>query len=239
MTKHIDYQQVVDPGYREPAMSTGGQRCAGVAQQTDSDLAALRASAEFKARFEAEVQPYFDTLLRGARRMTFNASDAEDLVQDTLMHAYVGFRTFQPGTNIQAWLFRILRNQSINAYRTKQRRPEELLAEDFTDQMLAAEGAHSSSAPRSAETEVLQALPDSDVTAALLQLPEGLRATVFYADVEGLSYREIAAILHIPVGTVMSRLHRGRNRLRDLLFDVMQDRGLYRAQLSMCKPAIS
>ncbi|WP_445168298.1 sigma-70 family RNA polymerase sigma factor [Mycolicibacterium sp. Dal123E01] len=221
MPKNIDRQRIAS------------SRCEALTQLPHSDIDGPRESAaELTARFESEVQPLIDSLHRGARRLTFNAADAEDLVQDTLMHAYIGFRTFQPGTNIQAWLFRILKNQSINIYRMKQRRPDEFLAEDFTDPVLASEAAKTCIGTRSAEYEALQALPDTEIRSALAQLSEGLRATVYYADVEGLPYREIAEILDIPLGTVMSRVHRGRGQLRESLFDVVRDRGLYREQLT-------
>jgi RNA polymerase sigma-70 factor, ECF subfamily len=220
MAKNIDYQRI-----------THGRHKA-LAQLHHSDVDEPRESeAELTARFESQVQPLIPSLHRGARRLTTNAADAEDLVQDTLMYAYIGFRTFRPGTNIQAWLFRILKNQSINTYRMKQRRPDEFLADDFSDPTLASEAARMCTGLRSAECEALQALPDAEIKAALVQLSEGLRAAVYYADVEGLPYREIAVILDIPLGTVMSRVHRGRSQLRESLFEVVRDRGLYRDQL--------
>jgi RNA polymerase sigma-70 factor (ECF subfamily) len=195
---------------------------------TDAKDGTRDSQVELTARFESEVQPLIRSLHRGARRLTPNAADAEDLVQDTLMYAYIGFRTFRPGTNLQAWLFRILKNQSINTYRMKQRRPDELLAGDFTDPVSRA--TTGDAGWHSAEHEALQAFPDTDITAALAQLSDGLRAAVYYADVEGLPYREIAEILNVPLGTVMSRVHRGRSQLRESLAAVVRDRGLYRAR---------
>jgi RNA polymerase sigma-70 factor (ECF subfamily) len=156
--------------------------------------------------------------------LTNNHADAEDLLQDTLMQAYTGFRSFQQGTNLKAWLFRIMSNRNINVYRRLQRRPVENLADEISDRMLFSNAAHASNGVRSAEAEVMEALPDKDIVAALAALPETLRTTVYYADVEGYPYREIAAIMDIPLGTVMSRLHRARTALRTLLFDVAQDR---------------
>jgi RNA polymerase sigma-70 factor (ECF subfamily) len=174
---------------------------------------------ELKARFAAVVWPLVDVLHRGARRLTHNDADAEDLLQETLVRAYTGFRTFQPGTNLQAWLFRIQYNQWINAYRWKERRPAEVLSDQITDRDLAGYGAHSSTAPRSAESEVLDSLADDDVRGAMEQLSEGFRTVLYYADVEGYTYAETAALMDIPLGTVMSRISRARVQLRRALVD--------------------
>jgi RNA polymerase sigma factor (sigma-70 family) len=158
------------------------------------------------AQFAREAEPHFEVLSRGARRLTRNAADAEDLLQDTLMHAYVGFGAFQEGTNLRAWLFRILYNRWVSTYRARQSRPTEILADDCTRE-------HDVTA-RSAEAEVLDVLPDADVKVAFAALPKGFRDAVYYADVEGYTYAETAVILGVPVGTAMSRASRGRQRLR-------------------------
>ena len=171
------------------------------------------------ARFVRDVMPLVDQLYRAARRYTRSTADAEDLVQETMVKAYAGFHTFTVGTNIRAWLFRILTNNWITSYRTAQRRPDEVLAADVTDMRPSA------SQNQSAELAVLEAMGDEDVRDALQALPEHQRLVVYYADVEGFRYKEIAAILDTPLGTVMSRLHRGRTNLRTLLVDVAAARG--------------
>jgi RNA polymerase sigma-70 factor (ECF subfamily) len=171
------------------------------------------------ARFVRDVLPFVDQLYRAARRYTRSTADAEDLVQETMVKAYAGFHTFTVGTNIRAWLFRILTNTWITSYRTAARRPDEVLAADVTDMRPSA------SQDQSAELAVLEAMGDEDVRDALQALPEGQRLVVYYADVEGFRYKEIAAILDTPLGTVMSRLHRGRANLRALLIDVAAARG--------------
>jgi RNA polymerase sigma-70 factor, ECF subfamily len=171
------------------------------------------------ARFVRDVLPLVDQLYRAARRYTLSTADAEDLVQETMVKAYAGFRTFTVGTNIRAWLFRILTNTWITSYRTAQRRPGEMLAADVTD--IRPSASHN----QSAELAVLDAMGDQDVREALQALPEGQRLVVYYADVEGFRYKEIATILDTPLGTVMSRLHRGRANLRALLIDVAAARG--------------
>ncbi|TXI51499.1 sigma-70 family RNA polymerase sigma factor [Mycolicibacter arupensis] len=165
-----------------------------------------------------------------ALRKTNNRADAEDLLQDTLIHAYTGFRTFEPGSNLKAWMFRIMANQCINTFRKKERRPSEYLADDISDYLLASSAAHISTGLRSTETEVLEALPDGDIRAAVQKLPVAFATTLYYSDVEGYSYREIAEMTGVPIGTVMSRLARGRKQLRTSLIDVADKRGLYRKQ---------
>jgi RNA polymerase sigma-70 factor (ECF subfamily) len=170
------------------------------------------------ARFIEDVLPLVDHLYRAARRYTRTAADAEDLVQETMAKAYAGFHLFRAGTNVRAWLFRIMTNTWITSYRTAQRRPDEMLAADVTDMRLSA-------GTPSAELTALEAMGDDEVRDALQALPEGQRLVVYYADVEGFRYKEIAAILDMPLGTVMSRLHRGRKNLRALLIDVAAARG--------------
>jgi RNA polymerase sigma factor (sigma-70 family) len=166
---------------------------------------------DLAARFAREAEPLFEVLARGARRLARSDADAEDLLQDTLMHAYAGFGTFKDGSNLKAWLFRILYNRWVSAYRAKQCRPSEVPVDGITEQDLAE------SATRSAETLALDALPDNDIKAAMAALPDGFRIAVYYTEVEGYTYAETAAILGIPHGTVMSRASRGRQRLRTAL----------------------
>jgi RNA polymerase sigma factor (sigma-70 family) len=164
--------------------------------QTDEHLA---------AQFARQAEPHFAVLSRGSRRLARNSADAEDLLQDTLLHAYAGFRSFQEGSNLRAWLFRILYNRWVSTHRARASRPSEVLADELTARDLPA---------RSAEAEVLDVLPDNDIKMAFAALPPGFREAVYFADIEGYTYAETAAILGVPQGTVMSRASRGRQRLR-------------------------
>ncbi len=180
---------------------------------------------ERRARFEADALPFVDQLYSAALRMTRNPSDAEDLVQEAFAKAFAAFQQYQPGTNLKAWLYRILTNAYINSYRKKQREPLQSHSEDIEDWQLARAESHTSTGLRSAEMDALDRLPDSDVTRALAQVGEDFRLAVYLADVEGFAYKEIAEIMGTPIGTVMSRLHRGRRQLRDLLTDYARERG--------------
>ncbi|WP_426571028.1 sigma-70 family RNA polymerase sigma factor [Aquihabitans sp. McL0605] len=181
-----------------------------------------------QATFAEQAMPLMSSLYSGALRMTRNPADAEDLVQETYLRAYRGFGGFQEGTNLKAWLYRILTNTYINSYRAKQRRPDETDLEEVEDLYLYRRlgGLEAARAGRSAEDELMDTFSEAEVKAAIEALPENFRMAVLLADVEGFAYKEIAEILDIPIGTVMSRLHRGRKALQKALYEYAVTHGL-------------
>ncbi|EAR24329.1 RNA polymerase sigma-70 factor [marine actinobacterium PHSC20C1] len=183
------------------------------------------AADDKRRQFEEQALPFMDQLFGAAMRMTRNPSDAADLVQETFVKAFQAFGQFQQGTNLKAWLYRIQTNTFINIYRKNQRNPYQGTIDELEDwQLGGAESVTQSVSTRSAEAEAIDHLPDSAVKDALQSIPEDFRLAVYFADVEGFSYQEIADIMKTPVGTVMSRLHRGRRMLRELLADYARDR---------------
>lgn len=179
-----------------------------------------------RADFERDAMEFAPQLYSAALRMTRNPADAEDVVQETYLKAYRGYGSFQEGTNLKAWLYRILTNTYINKYRKAQRRPSEVELGELQDLYLYKRLGEQSGATESAENTALDMFVDEDILEAIESLPENFRMPVIYADVEGFSYKEIADILDIPIGTVMSRLHRGRKALQRKLWNLAVEHGL-------------
>ena len=181
-----------------------------------------------QATFAEDTMPLMDGLYSAAMRMTRNAADAEDLVQETYLKAFNAYERFETGTNLKAWMYRILTNSYINAYRKKQRRPDESDIDDIEDLYLYRRlgGAESAVLSRSAEDELLEMFGEDEVKLALEDLPEHYRMPILLADVEGFAYKEIAEILDVPIGTVMSRLHRGRKQLQKRLYSFAEEHRL-------------
>ncbi|GAA2893712.1 sigma-70 family RNA polymerase sigma factor [Microbacterium esteraromaticum] len=180
--------------------------------------------------FEEQAIPFMDQLYAAAMRMTRNPADAADLVQETFVKAYGAWSTFSQGTNLKAWLYRILTNTYINIYRKRQREPFQGTIDELEDWQLGGAESTTASHSRSAEAEAIDRMPASVVKDALQEVPEDFRLAVYLADVEGFSYQEIADIMKTPIGTVMSRLHRGRRMLRELLADYAAERGIRAAE---------
>jgi len=202
-------------------ISTPDSSSAGELVRVDREK---ESAAERKKRFERDALQYMNQLYAAAMRYTKNPEDAQDLVQDTYAKAYTSFHQFEPGTNLKAWLYRVLTTTFINTYRKDQRRPQTSDSE-LEDWQIAEASSHTSDQGKSTEDVVLENLPDSDIKNALAEIPEEFRMAVFLADVEGFSYKEIAEIVGVPAGTVMSRLHRGRKQLREKLIDYARERG--------------
>lgn len=184
----------------------------------------LESATDRNDRFERDALVFMDQLYAAALRYTKNPEDARDLVQDTYLKAFNSFHQFEEGTNLRAWLYRVLTTTFINTYRKDQRRPQ-LASGELEDWQLAEAQSHTSDLGKSAEVEALENLPDSDIKRALQEIPEEFRIAVYLADVEGFSYKEIAEIVEVPAGTVMSRLHRGRKLLREKLADYAKELG--------------
>ena len=192
-----------------------------------AEVSPVNLSVDDKKRFQADALPLLDSLYAGALRMTRNPADAEDLVQETMMRAYRSFERFEEGTNLKAWLFRIMTNAYINTYRKKQREPQKVSADELEEFDLYRElKEHDPQWDATPENIVLSNLVDTDIIDAIDDLPEQFRLAVVLSDVEGFSYAEMAEIMDVPLGTVMSRLHRGRKALQKRLWDIARDRGI-------------
>ena len=205
----------------QPELTTGEPVSGGALVRVDREK---ESASERSKRFERDALQYMNQLYAAALRYTRDPDDAQDLVQDTYAKAYTSFHQFEPGTNLKAWLYRVLTTTFINTYRKDQRRPQ-TTDNEVEDWQLAASASHTSDQGKSAEDIALENLPDSDIKRALHEIPEEFRIAVYLADVEGFSYKEIAEIVDVPAGTVMSRLHRGRKQLREKLTEYARELG--------------
>lgn len=201
---------------------------ASVSNTTDGGAPAdpLESAGERERRFTRDALPFLDQLYGAAMKMTRNPQDAQDLVQETFTKAFASFQTFAEGTNLKAWLYRIMTNSYINGYRKRQREPYLGVVDELEDWQLGGAESTTAMASRSAEAEAIDRTPAGVVTEALNALPEDFRIVVYLADVEGFTYQEIADIVERPIGTVMSRLHRGRARLRQALGEYAREQGI-------------
>jgi len=198
-----------------------------------SDAQAVRLDPEAQERFERDALPLLDSLYGAALRMTRNPADAEDLVQETMLRAYRAFDRFEAGTNLKAWLFRILTNAYINVYRRRQREPQKVSSDELEDFDLYQElKDHDPSWDETPENLVLDNLVDSDILQSIEDLPEQFRLAVVLSDIEGFTYAEMAEIMDVPMGTVMSRLHRGRKALQKRLWELARERGIVKGAAS-------
>ncbi|WLQ08815.1 sigma-70 family RNA polymerase sigma factor [Arthrobacter oryzae] len=229
VTVDLKAMSTIDPAVAAIYEAAGNDAKTSTAPPADAAEAEVDVVSETpeqrRQRFERDAMQYVDQLYSAAMRMARNPADAEDLVQEAYTKAFSAFHQYKPGTNLKAWLYRILTNTYINLYRKRQREPLQSNSDTIEDWQLARAESHTSSGLRSAEAEALDHLPDSDVKRALQAIPEEFRLAVYFADVEGFAYKEISDIMNTPIGTVMSRLHRGRKMLRDMLADYAAERG--------------